>query len=719
MMYRIVFRVSFILLGALLLLAARGSAQSVAYRQTNLTSDVRAAGGVNHINGALRNSWGIGALPGFASFIANPANGSVVFEDPTGLNPSPAEFTVANPAGNGPGAPVGVVGDPNSFFGQLDATHSLTMTVLLATSDGGIYRWGVNPDGSIPVQASLMVDRSASGAVYTGAAILKADCCAAVLAVANFHAGMIETYNANFAFAGSFQDSGLPPGFAPFALQAIGNQLFVASAVQDAAKHSPVFGAGNGIVSVFDLQGHFVRRFATAGPLNAPWGMTQAGANFGPFGNDILIGNVGDGTINAFDPASGNFAGQLKDGDGNTIVNSNLHGLLFGSATFGDPNTLYFTAGINDGQDGLFGAVTTGLVSTTRISAQSAQIETPTAISVTVSAGPGNQGTPTGSLTILDGDTVIAIPELVNGMVSFNTTLSTQGNHLVKALYSGDAAFLPSSSQMEVQATGFPTTLTLAAQANVDPGSNVTLTATSSSPDGVPTGQITFLEGSTSLGTAALDVNGVAVLRLNTLTGGSHSITASYTGDSKFAPSASAAVTVQVTNPDFSLSPASANATVTAGQSTQFTLTVTPVNGFANRVGFSCSAAAGVTCAFNPSSATPTNGGPVSTKLTVTTSAGAANFRVAPLDRVGTRLLVALLAFCALFLKFAKLERKRTSLLTATAALLLAGIVTAAAGCGGYGGGSGTPSSRHMVTVVVSAQSEGVSHTSMLNITVQ
>jgi len=177
-------------------------------------------------------------------------------------------------------------------------------------------------------------------------------------------------------------------------------------------------------------------------------------------------------------------------------------------------------------------------------------------------------------------------------------------------------------------------------------------------------------------------------------------------------------VTVQLANPDFSLSPASANATVTAGQSTQFTLTVTPVAGFASRVGFSCSAAAGVTCAFNPSSVEPANGASVSTNLTVTTSAGAANFGLLSADDIDPRLVLALLVFCILFRQFAKLERKRASLLTATAVLALA--VTAAAGCGGgYGGGNGTPSSRRMVTVMVTAQSGSVSHTSTLNITVQ
>src|SRR5262249_46954165 len=163
----------------------------------------------------------------------------------------------------------------------------------------------------------------------------------------------------------------------------------------------------------------------------------------------------------------------------------------------------------------------------------------------------------------------LATPALVNGAASFSAVLPTQASHTIKALYSGDTTFLASSAQVEVQTIGFPTTVTLKAQTNVDTGSNVTLTATPSSPDGQPLGQVAFLEGSTTLGTVDVDLNGVAVLRFNT-TPGSHSFTASYLGTLKFAPSASAAVTLQVTNPDFTLSPASASVTVTAGKSTQF-----------------------------------------------------------------------------------------------------------------------------------------------------
>jgi hypothetical protein len=191
-------------------------------------------------------------------------------------------------------------------------------------------------------------------------AILSPACCATYLVVANFHSGLIEPYTQSFAPLappGSFTDPGLPAGYAPFNIQPIGNQVFVTYAVQDASKHDPVNAAGNGIVDIFDLEGNFVERYAQNGSLNSPWGVVQASANFGAFSNDILIGNFGDGTINAFDPATGDSLGQLKDQTGATIMNGSLWALVFGAGP-GDTNTLYFTAGLANEGHGLFGAIT-------------------------------------------------------------------------------------------------------------------------------------------------------------------------------------------------------------------------------------------------------------------------------------------------------------------------------------------------------------------------
>ena len=702
------------ILAGFVLATGGASAQTIAYRQTNLASDLPNV--ANNITQGLVNPWGIAFVSGQPFFIANN-NGRVISQDALGAFTGPGGFIILNPAGNGPGSfPTGIVADPNSFFGAGD----LVQPFITVTELGGIYLWGLDTNGDIPTAATLVIDHSQSGAVYTGLAILTPNCCGPFLAVANFHSGLIEPYNALFAPLappGSFTDTNLPAGYAPFGMQVVGAQVFVTYALQDAAKQNPVTGTGNGIVNIFDLEGNFVRRFATGGSLNAPWGVAQASADFGPFSNDILIGNAGDGTINAFDTASGNFVGQIKDGDGNAVINSGLHALTFRSDGFGDANTLYFTAGINNGQDGLFGAITTGLVSTTSVTVPTTQTDTPAPITVTVSAGPGNTGTPTGQVIVQDGGVPLAVVSLINGQVVFPEVLSGAGTHVIKAQYQGDATFLPSSSETEVQVTGLTTTLTLSAPANAAPGSTVVLTATTSSTGGIPTGQIVFQDGNTSLGTAPLDATGVAMLRINTLAAGVHSLTAFYSGDSRFGSSTSPAVTITIASPDFSLGAAPSAATVVAGQSTQFMLTVTPIGGFAESVTFSCAPLTGITCAFNPATVTPANGA-ATTTLTVTTSANVSRYGLLPMELMGPgSFLTALVLFCLLISRSGKLQSARASLRTATVLLALVGLSLTAGGCGGYG--YNMQPNRGTASIGVMAQSGTISHTTTIHVTVQ
>ena len=259
--------------------------------------------------------------------------------------------------------------------------------------------------------------------------------------------------------------------------------------------------------------------------MNAPWGITQASANFGPFSNNILIGNASDGNINAFDLATGSFVGKLKDGEGHVIIETGLHGLAFRSDGFGDPDTLYFTSQISNEDDGLFGAITTGFVTLTRVSAPS------TPITATVAAALANAGALAGAVTFLDGTNPLGTATLVNGLATLDAVLTGVGTHVIEARYSGDGIFLPSSSQAEVQVTGLTTVLTLVAPADAAPGSPVTLTATIISAGRIPTGEIVFHDGNTNIGTSALNGTGVATLRIATLAAGTHSLMASYEGD--------------------------------------------------------------------------------------------------------------------------------------------------------------------------------------------
>jgi len=711
MKLRIVLCCSFVLVG-FLLLTASVSAQTVAYRQTNLASDVPQL--ANHASASLQDPWGVAFLPGQAFFIASAGGGRVVALDATGSGTRPGAFAVPNPA-DAPGTPNAIVADANSFFGG----RNLIQPFILATEDGQILVWGADTSGDLPTAATSVVDNSQLGTVYTGLAILTPNCCAPFLAVANFHSGEIEAYNTLFvplAPPGSFADPDLPAGYAPFGMQVVGAQIFVTYALQDAGKQNPIAGAGNGLIDTFDLEGNFVRRFATGGMLNAPWGVTQASANFGPFSNDILIGNAGDGAINVFD-ANGNFVGQIKDGDGNTLVNSRLHALTFRSDGFGDANTLYFTAGINDGQDGLFGAITTGLVSTTGVSVPSTQVNAAAPITVTVSAGPGNTGTPTGLVAIQDGAVPLAVVSLINGQIAIPEVLTTVGTHVLKAQYQGDATFLPSSSETDVQVTGLVTILTLSAPANAPPGSTVMLTATTNSREGIPTGRIVFQDGDTNLGTVSLDAAGIAILRINTLAAGVHSIIATYAGDSQFGSTTSKAVIINIASPDFAIAAAPSSATVNAGQSTQFTLTVTPAGGFAGNVTFSCSPVAGISCTFNPATVSPADR-PVNTALTVTTSANVSRYGLllTTLIEPGS-LLLALGLFSLVVGRMQRLQNHRASLRTAATLLATVGLSLGLGGCGGYG--NNVQPNRGTASITVTAQSGSTSHTTTINVTVQ
>jgi hypothetical protein len=498
-------------------------------------------------------------------------------------------------------------------------------------------------------------------------------------------------------------------------MQVIGNQVFVTYAVQDAGKQNPVVGAGNGIVSVFDEAGNFVKRFATAGALNAPWGVAKASANFGPFSNDILIGNTGDGTINAYDSVTGNYVGQLKDGDGNVLVFDGLHALVFGSQGLGDSNTLYLTAGIAARQDGLFASITPGLTSTTRVTVPPAAAGVAEQISVTVSAGPGNTGTPKGMVTLEDDAGPITDAAITNGMAAFDTALRGVGIHHIDVHYLGDDAFLPSSSRTDVQVTGPATTLTLVAPTNAAPGATVTLTSTVISAGGSPTGEVKFLDGTTVIGTARLDAAGVATFTTSNLAAGAHSLSASYAGDGSFAGSASTPVNTTIGAKDFALGATPQAATVTAGQSATFTITVTPSGGFGDPVTLSCAPVTGIICNFSQPTVTP-NGAMAATMLTVTTSATVLHY--GGMAGNGTSWFLATLGLMLVLTSLEKRGPLRSTAIRGFAVSMAAVIVLALTlmSCG-YSTNSQTY--RGTATLPVTAQSGAIVHTTAISVTVQ
>ena len=336
--------------------SAAAAAQGNSYRQAALVSDVPAL--APNFDPALSNPWGIAFAPGQPFRIAVNHGGSFQSYDATGVRQIFSGVVAPPSAGTPPSRPTGVVANSTALFIPL---CSLSSPFLFATEDGTVSGEYADSRGDILATTLLVIDHSAQAAVYTGLAILTPTCCAPFLAVANFHNGVIETYTGAFAplaTPGTFTDPNLPAGYAPYNLQVIGTQLFVTYALQDQAGLKPVFGTNNGIVDIFDLEGNFVKRFVSNTSLNAPWGVAQASANFGVFSNDILVGNSGDGTISAFDPLTGEFMGQLRDTNGNTILDSGLHGMVFGSGGGNDADTLFITESLDTGNQGVFAAIT-------------------------------------------------------------------------------------------------------------------------------------------------------------------------------------------------------------------------------------------------------------------------------------------------------------------------------------------------------------------------
>jgi uncharacterized protein (TIGR03118 family) len=336
------------------------SVAGMAVSQTNLVSDVQGRAAVTDPN--LVNAWGIAASPTGPFWISDNGQGVSTLYDGAGQPfpiGQPLVMTVSPPAGSPAettAAPTGTVFNGTADFVVTDGTHSGPSLFLFATEDGTLSGWnsGVNLAAAI-----LTVDNSASAAVYKGLA-LGGNAGGNALYATNFSAGRIDVFDHAFApaiLSGSFADPSIPAGFAPFGIANLGGSLYVTYAKQDDQQHDDVRGPGNGFVNVFDTNGNLMRRFASQGTLNSPWGVVLTPAGFGSLGNTILVGNFGDGEISAFDPINARFLGQLNDGR-NPLKIDGLWGLNFGNgASAGDANTLFFTAGPNEEKHGLFGAL--------------------------------------------------------------------------------------------------------------------------------------------------------------------------------------------------------------------------------------------------------------------------------------------------------------------------------------------------------------------------
>jgi uncharacterized protein (TIGR03118 family) len=253
--------------------------------------------------------------------------------------------------------------DATGFVVHDAAGHSAPARFLFDSEHGGIDGWsptvGATSTGPSTV-TEVAVDNGAN-AVYKGLAIAQASDGHTYLYAANFRSGRVEAYNDTFTPVelpgGLFVDFKMPADYAPFNVQELGGRLYVTYAKRDAGLEDDVAGRGHGFVDVFTTDGAFVKRLVTRGVLDSPWGLALAPAGFGRFDGDLLVGNFGDGRINAFDPVSGAFEGQLRDSHGRPLTIDGLWGLRFGNGNAAKTGELLFSAGPDDESHGLLGKI--------------------------------------------------------------------------------------------------------------------------------------------------------------------------------------------------------------------------------------------------------------------------------------------------------------------------------------------------------------------------
>ena len=340
------------------------------YNEMDLVSDGADTNALR-IDPNLVNAWGI--VAGTKTVWVNDNGpGLLTAYNPVGKPVKPV-INVPSPTGNTGGTPSGLVQNNTSGFVVSNGAKSAPATFLLATEDGLIVAW----NSLLGSNAVIVVNNSSSNtvpvpggntsthAVYKGLAIVADESGVSHLYAANFSGGVIDEFDTSFHYVGSFTDPELPDSFAPFNVRNIRGRLFTTFARQalpDA--HDDQSGPGNGFLDIFDADGTMLRRIVPSGAqLNSPWGLVVAPPNFGKFSRALLVGNFGDGRINAFDLLTGKWLGNFTRPNGSTLLISGLWGLTFekeeipGDECAFQAQRLYFTAGPNGESDGLLGVI--------------------------------------------------------------------------------------------------------------------------------------------------------------------------------------------------------------------------------------------------------------------------------------------------------------------------------------------------------------------------
>jgi len=318
------------------------------YMEHDLVSDV--PGRAEITDPDLVNAWGMSQGPATPIWVSdNETNKSTLYRtSATSPFVTKVALTVTMPAGTD-----GVTGQVFNGTGLFPVTNGVTTAsapFIFDSESGDVSGW----NAATGAQVGVHVD----GAIFKGLAL---DAAGGHLFAADFHGARIVVIDSSWhvvQLAGSFTDPKMPDGYAPFNVAVLGGEVYVAYAKQDADAEDEVAGQGKGFVDVYDLSGHFARRLVNHGQLNAPWGLALAPAGFGDFSGALLVGNFGDGRINAYNRSTGEYLGALRGPSGQRIEIDGLWGLMFGNGTTAPTTTLLFSAGPDDEAHGLFGTLT-------------------------------------------------------------------------------------------------------------------------------------------------------------------------------------------------------------------------------------------------------------------------------------------------------------------------------------------------------------------------
>ncbi|MFL5767876.1 MAG: TIGR03118 family protein [Actinomycetota bacterium] len=329
-----------------------GNANS--YRVRYLVSDQ--PGVAAHLDPNLVNAWGLVAGPSTPWWVADNGTDVSTLYDGHG-NAVPLVVKVA-------GAPTGTVFNGGSDFVVHHMGDSGPSLFMFATESGTIRGWNPNvPPPSPSTHSFVVVNRSSEDAIYKGLAIASTAAGDRLYAT-DFHNGRVDVFDGNFHqvdMSGAFVDPSIPDGYAPFGIQTLDGKIFVTYAKQDADAEDDASGAHRGFVDMYSLRGKLLGRVASRGPLDSPWGLALAPSGFGQFGGDLLVGNFGDGTINAYRLGSNGPAdheGTLRRPNGQIVRTDGLWALSFGNGgPAGAKGRLFFTAGPDDESHGIFGRI--------------------------------------------------------------------------------------------------------------------------------------------------------------------------------------------------------------------------------------------------------------------------------------------------------------------------------------------------------------------------